>query len=461
MSTVQTAVAPTVNLEVVPSNIQSNGVVSYRDGNPIIQFIIGEQQRGIIGRSVRFTGKFSVRNDAGDAAGSYVLPTDETFINNRLGIYNCIDRLVIKSQITHQTIEDIKFYNRFCASFIPVLNSLGDLTGHLSNTALIMPNYNVFKKTVLAIPSQRGSGNSFCAHLPCGLFNGLTAPIPLMATKGLLVEVHLAPDQSVLFTGDGSIGLANSYYEMRDVRLVCEAQNMDSNTQGTFEYNSISSYYTSINSTNAVLNFNLGLSRVLGTFMNFLPAQNINNIRSDGMATSTLVGSSNSYGDAASNSFPAFIKSAVFMKGAQRFPLEYNLDLLQKDLPSDVANTGTQNNSVDGSLQRHFMDSVQSFSTIGRSVVSRENTYYMIPEGNLSQQDGVGGFDKRVTNGGGVHGVGIAYDSISDQGQNFSTDNWGVILETGLTKDTPHSVFLFVHAKQTLAFNQGGVQVVS
>ena len=148
------------------------------------------------------------------------------------------------------------------------------------------------------------------------------------------------------------------------------------------------------------------------------------------------------------------------MKGAERFPLEYNLDLLQKDSPNDITNTKTQNNEIDGSLQRNFMDSVQSFSTINRTVVSRHNSYYQIGQGSMSQAGCVGG-DKTVINGGGVHGVGISYDSISDQGQNFSQDAWGVMLETGLTKDTPHSVFLFVHAKQTLAFNQGGVQVVS
>ena len=149
------------------------------------------------------------------------------------------------------------------------------------------------------------------------------------------------------------------------------------------------------------------------------------------------------------------------MKGSERFPLEYNLDLLQKDAPNNLSLTGSQNNEVDGSLQRNFMDSVQSFSTINRTLVSRHNTNYQTSIGTLSQAGCVGGADKNIVNGGGVHGVGIAYDSISDQGQNFSQDAWGVMLETGLSKDTPHSVFLFVHAKQTLAFNNGGVQVVS
>ena len=107
------------------------------------------------------------------------------------------------------------------------------------------------------------------------------------------------------------------------------------------------------------------------------------------------------------------------------------------------------------------MDAVKSFSNIARTQASTNNTFLSCPIGTLSQSNVVGGFDKTVADGGGVHGVGVNYDSISDQGQNFSTENWGVQLETGITQDQPHSVYLFIHAKNTLVFNQGGVQVVS
>lgn len=453
---------PTVNLEIVPSNVASSGTISYKNGNPIIQFIIGEQQRALLGRTVRLVGKYRVRNDTGSGAGSYVLKTDQTFQNNRLGIYSIIDQLVIKSQITHQTIEHIKHYNRFCSSFIPVLNSLEDGIGHLSETALIMPNFKCFKDSVLAIPSQRGSGNSFCCHLPCGLFNGVQS-VPLAATKGLLVEIHLAPDNNVLYTQDGSVGLANAYYELEDVRLVAEATSVDTDTSGTFEYKSISSYYTSINSSNAIINFNLGLSRVLGAFMSFLPSQNINNLRQDGMATSVLVGGTNRYLNAdSSTSSVAPVKQAVFLKGGIRFPLEYNLDTVQQNAPTPaVAGNYNQNESPDPALQRNFMDAVRSFSQIGRTMASTNNTFLNCPQGSLSQVGLVGGFDKTVAEGGSVFGVGVNYDSISDEGQDFSTQNWGVMLETGITQDVPHSVYLFIHAKNTLVFNDGGVQVVS
>ena len=455
------SLAPTVNLEIVPSNVASSGFISYKNGNPIIQFIIGEQQRALLGRTVRLVGKYRVRNDTGAGAGSYVASGDETWQNPRLGIYSIIDQLVIKSQITHQTIEHIRFYSRFCSSFIPVLNSLEDGIGHLSETALIMPNYKCFKDSVLAIPSQRGSGNSFCCHLPCGLFNGVQE-VPLAATKGLLVEVHLAPDNNVLYTQDGSVGLANAYYELQDVRLVAEATAVDTDTSGTFEYNSVSSYYTSINSTNAIINFNLGLSRVLGVFMNFLPSQNITNLQQDGLSTSCLLGGTNRYLDEASSTGSrAPIKQAIFLKGGIRFPLEYNLDTIHQTAPNDIVTAYSQNNGVDPALQRNFMDAVRGFSKIGRTMASPNNTFLDCPIGSLSQTTLVGGFDKTVSDGGGVFGVGVSYDSISDQGQDFSTQNWGVQLETGITQDAPHSVYVFVHAKNTLVFNQGGVQVVS
>jgi hypothetical protein len=36
------------NLQVTPSNHTSTGKISYKDGNPLIQFIIGEQQECLL-----------------------------------------------------------------------------------------------------------------------------------------------------------------------------------------------------------------------------------------------------------------------------------------------------------------------------------------------------------------------------------------------------------------------------
>lgn len=465
-----------VNLEIVPSNVPSNGRVSFRDGNPLIQFIIGEQDRALIGRSVRLVGDFHVQQESGDADASFVTPppvlatdpggttTNRPQIHNRLGIYNIIDQLVIKSQISHQTIEHIRHYNRFCSSFIPVLNSLEDQIGHLSESALIMPNFQVSYRSILSVPSQRGTvagGNSFCCHLPCGLFNGVQS-VPLSGTKGLLVEIHLAPDNNVLYTQNGGSGLGDAFYELSNVRLVAEAE-PDNTQSGTFEYNSVHSYYTSINSTNAIVNFNLGLTRVLGAFANFLPARNINNITADGMATSVIFGGKSPLAVTPATHYSAPIKQAVFLRGGQRFPLEYNIDTIHQT-PDGSSGLDT-NYSADASITRNFLDSVKQFSRISRSAINTNNTFLTNNGGgaiqSCSQPENVGGFDKTNGEGGLVYGVGVNYDSISGDGVDFTTQNWGVQLETDLQTDTPHAMYLFIHAKNTLVFKDGGIQVLS
>ena len=63
-------------------------------------------------------------------------------------------------------------------------------------------------------------------------------------------------------------------------------------------------------------------------------------------------------------------------------------------------------------------------------------------------------------NGGLVVGIGCAYDVISGNGVDFSSQNFGIQMETGITTDSPQALYLFVHSKQTLMFSQNGIRVV-
>ena len=90
-----------VNLEIVPSNITSDGTLSYRNGQPTIQFIIGEQERLLIGNSVRLTGNFRVHLNATAGAAGMSVPANansaQLNLPSRLGTYAMIDQLVLKS----------------------------------------------------------------------------------------------------------------------------------------------------------------------------------------------------------------------------------------------------------------------------------------------------------------------------------------------------------------------------
>ena len=431
-----------MNVEIVPSNVTANGSISFRDGNPVVQFIIGEQDRLLLGNSIRFCGKFRAMLSSASSSTSDV---SQLAMSEKLGVYSCIDTLTIKSQRTGQTLESIRHYNRFLSSYLPTTTSLQDNIGHMSESALIMPSYAAQQESVVNIPSASSTMNNFCMALPCGMFNG-GEPIPLMpeAVGGLLIELHLAPDSQVFHTqGDSdSASYSDSFYEFTDVSLVAELsepgpdviQQLKSRPSGTYEYNSISSYYQTINSGNGIINFQLGLSRVLGVFCNVVPAAHINNVLFDGLATlypTNVDGSS------------ADVKELFFTRNGSKFPIDFNINTLQQKDPA--------NQTADSQVIYEYMNAVQKFADITRTTLSPVNV-------RLSD---VGRFDKDFADGGCGWGLGVSYDNISDQGVDFSNVNFGINMSLDLTSDSPQAFFVFAHSKQTLVFGPQGMQILS
>ena len=431
-----------MNVEIVPSNVTANGSISFKDGNPVIQFIIGEQDRMLLGQSVRFTGKFRTLFSNASSSTSAV---GNLAMSEKLGVYSCIDTLTIKSQRTGQTIESIRHYNRFLASYLPAVNSAEDNITHLYDQALILPSYAAQQESVVNIPSSSSTQNHFCMSLPCGLLNG-GEPIPLLpeAVGGLLIELHLSPDSQVFHTsGDADQATLNdSLYEFSDVSLVAELGEPDPDTlkqlksqqSGTYEYNSLSSYYQTINSANGIINFQLGLSRVLGVFSNIIPAAHINNLQFDGLAT---LYPTNTGGESAD------IKELFFTRNGSKFPIDFNINTLQQ--------TDSKNKTVDSQIMYNYLDAITKFADITRTSVGPVNSRY--------SDDAR--FDKDFADGGCAFGVGCAFDSISDQGVDFKNVNFGINMSLDLTTDSPQAFFVFVHAKQTLVFGPQGMQVLA
>ena len=432
---------PTTNLHITPSNVLSSGKISYKDGNPVIQFIIGEQSRGLLGQSLRFCGKFSAFKDSSETA---LTSADTLSIDPRLGLYGMIDQLVIRSQKTHAVIEHINNYARMMSSFVPYTQNLQDNLGHQSESALTMPATKLCAKGTLELPTNSTTKSSFCMHLPCGLFNG-TQAIPLDTTGGLLIEIHLAPDQQFLFDTAGvSTTYPTAFYELQDVFLCAEAEVSSTapGTPGTFEYNSISSYFTSFNSTNAIVNFNLGLSNVLSVFANLVPAAHINNLGHNGYSTLPPV---NSDGSTAS------VEQLVFTRGGEKFPIEYNMDTIQTG--DRLGNQKT----FDAQLIREGKSAIRKFAKMSRTLVSPSNSYI-----EKFVNGGTGLSDHTYLDGGNCYLLGVNYDAISNQGVSFATQNWGMNIRCGLNTDMPTACYVFVHSKNTLVFDgKGGLQVMS
>jgi hypothetical protein len=419
------------NLSISPSNHLANAVVSYRNGNPVVRFEIGESNRVLLPSSLRLVGTYKVYKDS--AKG---LPVEATLLEtpSNLGVYSTFDSISFRTQRSKSEIETINNYNRFMSTYMPVTTSLQDNIGHLNESSLICPNSQFNKETVVNNASVT-TGNSFCVPLISG-FTSANNPYPL-DKQGVEVTIQLAPDSNVLFssTADTS-NFLNGFYEFSDLKLICEVVDTGSPSPPTvtYEYNTITTFFNTINSTNAQLSLNLGQSRVLGVFGSFVPTNFINNLAQNGLATLYPMKSDTEY---------AKITQLVFTRGGERFPLIYNLDTLQKSNSNDLV--------ADAQVVRNFMNSIVEFSKLNRTCVAPYNTNY----------DDASAY-KSIIEGGAVGtGIGCAMDVISGTGVDFSRIPFGVQMELDLTNDYPNALYLFIHSKQTLIMSEQSVQVVN
>ena len=440
-------------IEIVPTNVPSNGKISFKNGHPVIQFLMGATEHLLLGSSIRLTGDMkcwlkSTGKGAGAKEPTPATAADKLTMDGTNGIYSTIDQLVVKNVGQFSTIEHIKNYNRFMSSYMPITSSIDDTTGHFAETALTQPNWNLMKKSVVNNAGAPADGNyatnQFSIHLPCGLFMG-QQPIYLgeNGINGIVIELHLAPDSQVFFQQDGAAdtsAIQDAFYEFENLKLTAELIEPDAQTLSslrgksgnTYQYNSISSYYTSINSAQSIVNFNLGLRNVLGVWANFIEANRINNWRYNGMDTRWIHNADNK---------AAAITNLTFLKGGTKFPDNFDTQTLQKD--------NAKNDIVDPAVIRQFMNAITQFAKQGRTMVSPQNTF---------QNDDA---DDTFTNEGREFaGVGMAYDQVSGQGIDFSRDNWGLQMLCNLTTDNPTGLYLFVHSKQTLVFNSSGLQIL-
>tara|TARA_R110000824_G_scaffold242320_2_gene430985 strand:+ start:270 stop:1604 length:1335 start_codon:yes stop_codon:yes gene_type:complete len=438
-------------IEIAPTNVPANGKISFKNGHPVIQFLIGASDHLLLGSSIRLCGDIKCYLKTTGGGGVATEPTaassaDALSMDCLSGVYSTFDQLVIKNVGQFSTIEHIKNYNRFMASYMPVSTSVEDAMGHFGETALTMPNHSLMKSKVVDWSGHGTSTkrNDFSVHLPCGMFLG-QQPIFVgeNGINGIVIEIHLAPDSDVFMPKDGGVDgstLTDAFYEFTNLKLTAELiapapdqlQQLNSKAGNTYQYNSISSYYTSLNSALSVVNFNLGLKNVLGVFANFIEASRINNWNYNGMDTRFLHNSDNS---------AAYIKNITFTRGGVKFPDNFDTQTLQKDNPS--------NTTTDPAVIRQFINAITQYSKMSRTQISPYNTYQ-----NADATDGA------FIDGRTIGGIGMAYDQVSGQGVDFSKQNWGCQIECNLITDSPTAMYLFVHNKQTLVFNKSGLQIL-
>lgn len=425
------------------NNIPANGLVSHARGNPILTATIGRQDAELDLSSLRFSGEVDmyatsarVRPTAG-GAGALLRAS------HKLGIYGAIDQVVFRNAETKQVVEHIRHYGRFMSSFLPTMASSQDMAGHLSETALISDNYDAF--TVGVVRNTQAS--PFSIPIPSGLTLG-GGKIPLSKFP-LEIEIHLAPDSQFFFSSTGvTTTIADAFYELSKLELSCEVDtDVKAPETGVLSFNSITSYFSTLESTNSIINYRLGLSNVLGAFANFVPSSFINNLGQDGYLTyMPSVQNTGAAGDGGGTL--ANLLKISFLRNGERFPKHFENDTIY-----DATNVTPV---ADAEVIKSFMSSI-----IPESVHARTSVSPLTSNRNFTvTNNAVSGY-RNMPCAGATYGVGVLYDMLDSQGVDFTDAQFSIQMENELTDGNPISAYLFVKSKVVVAYSPQGVQVVS
>ena len=433
-------------IEIRPDNIPADGKISFKNGFPVLSFTISAQDGLLDPSTVRIVGEFNAYKD-NLATPTPLRDGDAVSMNNRLGIYNIIESLTIKSQKSKMICESIRHYSKFMNSYLACTSSLQDQMGHLGETCLIMPNGETFRKSVMESPAGGTQTNSFSFHVPSGFMqSGNMVDLRQDAFGGVILEFLLQPDSNVLFNTAGSTtGIGDAHYELTNLRLTCEVSDLDDmapKSQGVFEYNSITSLYTSVNSTNAQIQYSLGLRNVLSAFMTFVPVSNINTLTADGQATTYMSG------DGSSNTTIVPFKKIQFLKGGAKYPADFDYS------NSFLVDGNTQ--LPDPQIIKTLVESINPEYTSDRVSISPVNSNRLY---NMIATTGGETSYLNIAEGGSVIGLGIKY-GIGGAGENFSTEQFGVSIESDLLSDNPQGVYIFIKSRSQLVYSANGVQLL-
>ncbi len=438
-------------IEIRPDNIPADGKISFKNGFPVLSFTVSAQEGMLDPSTVRIVGNFNAFKD-NLATPTPLVDGDNVTMNNRLGIYNVVESLTVRANRSKMVCENIRHYSKFMNSYMACTSSLQDQMGHLQQSCLIYPNATTFRKAVMENASTASpQTNEFSFHVPSGFMqSGQMVDLRSDGFGGIQLEFLLQPDSNVLYNTNGSTtGIGDAHYELSNLKLTCEISDIpaDSSTvsEGAYEYNTITSLYTSINSTNAQIQYSLALQNVISAFVTFMPVSNINTLTQDGQATTFPSG------DGSSLTALAPIRRVQYLKGGSKYPADFDY------VTNIVDPTNTDSKVVDPQIVKTLVeaispDSQYSMERLSVSPANMNRNYSMVV-GATSEDSYM-----NIAEGGSVYGLAVKY-GIGESGEDFSTEQWGLSVESDLKSDSPMGVYIFIKSKSQLLYSPQGVQL--
>jgi hypothetical protein len=453
-------------IQINPTNL-GDGVFSDRNGLNQIIFEIPQMPKIMNGKSLRVSGKFTLKQGGGQApqngtqffvdngAGG-ALPTGDIMIDGRTGLSSVIETLSIQN-LEGATYSTIKQYNRLCSSLVPMNESIASYLNGGVDTL-----YGGLGKDV---STAKKVDKTFDFALPIldGFIQG--QPIDLQLVKGLRLVITLAPSNFVIHNNKWRNSVSNSgldnggaFYELSDVLCYFEAESPDAegqeammmNRNGVLEYNTYSSFYNVLQSNDHNITLNINTGRTIATIGNIIPSSWLNNYQYNSSQTLQLLTEN------AAGIFENRVQmdEITFTKGGLRIPLDFELvsrETQNEGVADSFKNWESINAirpswSVANMLKSLRTDLSNPLSDTIQARFSRQRPSY-VEEDNRQQ-----------------YNIGVNYDHITDNGMDFRGNPLGIRIQSTLPSGVsikPHSIFLYILHKNTIVFQDGMVNIIS
>ena len=485
----------TEKVSINPQNAPGNGVYSFKNGYPIVQFLIAQSSKYLVGKSVRLTGKIKildaadaqVYNNAGVGGGNAAAAINAT-INETVGVASCIQQVTL-STLDHQTLEHIRQLPRLLSSIVSSTHSSPDL-----NNGTPIGNLTASRSIVEAcsLNTQR----DFSIPIRCGLLTGAgLIPIGQNGTQGMIVQLELSPDNTVLqpvktvaapltapYTSAGISGSAAAgadisqfHYQLSDLQLDYDllvpddegVNAMETASNGQLTYNAYSSLYSVVNASDQQVVLNLGASKVQSVFHNLVPTPFVNN-------SSEFSNTLYKFDNGATYNQSVALDEVAFAKGGILFPLEERVNVEPKlgEVPEAVGS------SLDAKVIEQYLNSVKPINTLTStsiSLMSEKNKSTRVTFASSDYREASGEYgvlDYNVIYGedrwpttatdpnNHLFGIGIRQDQFK-VGVDYSRTPYSVRIQSGLDGNSPLSLFTYVLATNTLTYSPQGIRVSS
>ena len=450
-------------IQVNPTNL-GDGVFSDRNGLNQIIFEIPQIPKIMNGKSLRVSGTFTTINgDDATLPANYNqffsnAPANDFYIDGRTGVQSAIETLSIQN-LEGATYSTIKSYNRLCSSLMPLNESINS---YLNGGCDII--YGGLGKDV---STARKCDNDFDFAIP--LLDGflMGQPIDLQLVKGLRIVITLAPSNFVInnnkwrnnASGSGLTG-GGAFYKLSNVKCSFEAEVPDAegqdammkNRNAVMEYNTYSSFYNVLQSTDHNISLNINTGRTLAVIGNLVPSEWVNNYNYSSLKTIQPLSLDNTL--VLKNRM--IVDEMTFTKGGMRKPLDFEVDSdeTQTEGIADSFKNKIELNAIRNEWSAaNFVKSLRTelSNPLANGVANQakfDRSRYEIAEEDKVQQ----------------YNIGVNYDHITENGVNFKGTPLGLRIQTTLPAGQaikPHSLFLYVKHKNTIMFRDGGVSVMN